>query len=127
MDLVGLDGRSLEGRGILILPDLVGYTRADLINVTTGSRESNAKVHDALHAGNEAYKTLIRRNCTTTPGGLRPKCSKARAKATTSTPQRVAMVKAEKVYDGRIFLLGDAGYAVTVYGISNAMVGAYAN
>jgi 2-polyprenyl-6-methoxyphenol hydroxylase-like FAD-dependent oxidoreductase len=105
-------------------PHPEGRTRGNLINVTPGRVGDNERYTAALSAGNEAYMTLLEKDFADA-GWIAPEVLTAMKESDDFYASEGAQVRTEKLCDGRIVLLGDAGYATQGIGTSNAILGGY--
>jgi 2-polyprenyl-6-methoxyphenol hydroxylase-like FAD-dependent oxidoreductase len=116
------------GRSIFLRPDPDprGRTRGHFMNSAwpsdTAGRE---KINKALRGGNESYMQLVEESFADV--GFHQ--TKEILAAMRSTPDfycsKFAQVRAPRIQDGRVVLLGDAGYATPGIGTSLAIIGAH--
>ncbi|KAK5746910.1 hypothetical protein LTR17_000541 [Elasticomyces elasticus] len=107
-------------------PDPRGRTRGYLVNVTTPAQtEMRARLNEALEQGNEAYMTMLE-ELFEDAGWLAPEVLKGMRESDDFYCSFFAQTRSPKLCDGRVVLLGDAGYATPGIGTSLAITGGYA-
>ncbi|KAG9680533.1 FAD/NAD(P)-binding domain-containing protein, partial [Aureobasidium melanogenum] len=116
------------GRAIFLRPDPDprGRTRGHFMNSAWPSDTATRhKITTALREGNESYMRLVEE----TFADVRFHQTAEVLQAMRSTPDfycaRFAQVRAPKIQDGRVVLLGDAGYATPGIGTSLAIMGGH--
>jgi 2-polyprenyl-6-methoxyphenol hydroxylase-like FAD-dependent oxidoreductase len=118
---------STGGRCACLRPDPSpsGATRAMLFTTTWSNNTSaRARLNTALHASDEAYKNLMD-ELFADAGWLAPEILKGMRESTDFYCSQMAQTRSPKLQDGRVVLLGDAGYALPGLGTSLAITGAY--
>ncbi|KAL8676554.1 MAG: hypothetical protein Q9186_006934 [Xanthomendoza sp. 1 TL-2023] len=116
-----------NGRVIFLRPDPdpAGRTRGNLINLTTTRElETRQKLDNALRQGNESYMTLMD-DLFHDAGWLAPEVLKGMHESDDFYCSLFGRVRSPKLQDGRVVLLGDAGYATPGIGTSLAITGGY--
>lgn len=116
-----------RGRCSLLRPDPhpAGRTSALLMNVTTpGDKDMKKRLNDAIREGNESYKALME-ELFCDAGWLAPEIIEGMRKSDDFYCSPFAQVRSPKIHDGRVVLLGDAGYATPGFGTSLAIIGGY--
>jgi 2-polyprenyl-6-methoxyphenol hydroxylase-like FAD-dependent oxidoreductase len=116
------------GRSIFLRPDPDprGRTRGHFMNSAWPSDlAGREKINKALRGGNETYMQLVEESFADV--GFHQ--TKEILAAMRSTPDfycsKFAQVRAPRIQDGRVVLLGDAGYATPGIGTSLAIIGAH--
>ena len=117
------------GRAVFVRPDPnpAGRARGHFINVTTkGDVAMRERLDKALHDGNESYMNLIEENFHDA-GWKTPEVLKAMHECDDFYCSLFGQVRSPNLQDGdgRIVLLGDAGYATPGFGTSLAIIGGY--
>jgi len=115
------------GRCVMIRPDPhpEGRTRAMFMNITTkGDVETKDRLNKALKEGNESYMTLMEEMYRDV-GWLTPEILKGMRESDDFYCSLFGQTRAPKIQDGRVILLGDAGYATPGFGTSLAIIGGY--
>lgn len=106
-------------------PDPAGRTRGHLVNVTTsGDVETKARLDKALRQGNESYMELME-EVFRDAGWLAPEVLRGMRESDDFYCSLFAQIRSPKLHDGRVVLLGDAGYATPGIGTSLAIIGGY--
>ena len=115
------------GRALYLRPDPnpAGRTRGMLMIATPeGDFERKGKLDKALREGNEAYMQLMEemyRDC----GWLSSEVLEGMRSSDDFYCQLFGQVRSPKLHNGRVVLLGDAGYATPGIGTSLAIIGGY--
>ena len=115
------------GRCIFLRPDPhpAGRTRACIINVTPDNDvATRAKLDSALREGNETYMKLME-ELFHDAGGPAPEVLHGMRESSDFYCSLFAQTRSPRLQDGRIVLLGDAGYATPGLGTSLAIMGGY--
>ncbi len=115
------------GRVIFLRPDPnpAGRTRGNLMNVTTSRDiETKEKLNKALREGNESYMKLMEEMFRDV-GWLAPEVLRSMRESDDFYCSLFAQIRSPKLHDGRVVLLGDAGYATPGIGTSLAIIGGY--
>jgi len=115
------------GRAIFLRPDPdpAGRTRCNLMNVTTSADvETKARLNKALREGNESYMNLME-EMFSDAGWLAPEVLRGMRESDDFYCSLFGQIRSPKLHDGRVVLLGDAGYATPGMGTSLAMIGGY--
>ncbi|CAF1475906.1 unnamed protein product [Adineta ricciae] len=113
------------GRCIFLRPDPAGRTRGDLINVTArGDIETKKRLNEALREGNESYMKLME-EIFCDAGWVAPEVLQSMHESVDFYCSLFTQVRSPKIHDGRVVLLGDAGYATPGFGTSLAIIGGY--
>ncbi|MCJ1396178.1 hypothetical protein MMC18_009067 [Xylographa bjoerkii] len=118
---------STGGRAIYLRPDPdpAGRTRAILMNVTTsGDVEKKERLSKALREGNESYMKLMEEMFHDV-GWKAPEVLQGMLESDDFYCSQVGQTRSPKIHDGRVVLVGDAGYATPGFGTSLAIIGAY--
>ncbi|EMD01211.1 hypothetical protein BAUCODRAFT_29658 [Baudoinia panamericana UAMH 10762] len=118
---------AVGGRCMLIRPDPHpdGRVRAMFMNITTKKQtEMKKRLNDALAEGNEAYMKLME-ELFHDAGWLASELLKGMRESDDFYASLFAQVRAPKLQDDRVVLLGDAGYATPGMGTSLAIMGGY--
>lgn len=106
-------------------PDPAGRTRGNLINVTTsGDVETRKRLDKALREGNESYMELME-EIFRDAGWLAPEVLRGMRESDDFYCSLFGQIRSPKIHDGRVVLLGDAGYATPGIGTSLAIIGGY--
>ena len=106
-------------------PDPAGRTRGNLINVTTsGDVETRKRLDKALREGNESYMELME-EMFRDAGWLAPEVLRGMRESDDFYCSLFGQIRSPKIHDGRVVLLGDAGYATPGIGTSLAIIGGY--
>ncbi|CZS97235.1 related to salicylate 1-monooxygenase [Rhynchosporium agropyri] len=115
------------GRAVIIRPDPhpEGKTRAMFMNVTWKSNvEMKKRLNIALREGNEAYMKLME-ELYADVGWLTPEILRGMRQSDDFYCSLFAQIRSPKLHQGRVVLLGDAGYATPGFGTSLAIIGGY--
>ncbi|KAK4691453.1 hypothetical protein P7C71_g5549, partial [Lecanoromycetidae sp. Uapishka_2] len=115
------------GRAIFLRPDPdpAGRTRGNLIKVTAdGDIETKERLDKALREGNESYMKLME-EIFRDAGWMAPEVLKGMRESDDFYCSLFAQIRSPKLQDGRVVLLGDAGYATPGFGTSLAIIGGY--
>lgn len=115
------------GRAIFLRPDPnpAGRTRCNLMNVTTSADvETKERLNKALREGNESYMKLME-EMFSDAGWLAPEVLRGMRESDDFYCSLFGQIRSPKLQDGRVVLLGDAGYATPGMGTSLAMIGGY--
>lgn len=106
-------------------PDPAGRTRANLMNVTTsGDIETKERLNRALREGNESYMQLMEEMFSDV-GWLAPEVLRGMRESDDFYCSLFGQIRSPRIHDGRVVLLGDAGYATPGFGTSLAIMGGY--
>ena len=106
-------------------PDPTGRTRGHLINVTTDRDiETRGRLDKALREGNESYMKLMEEMFRDV-GWVAPEVLQSMRESDEFYCSPFAQIRSPKIHDGRVALLGDAGYATPGFGTSLAIIGGY--
>lgn len=106
-------------------PDPAGRTRGHLMSVTTsGDVETKKRLEKALREGHESYMQLME-EMFRDAGWLAPQVLRGMRESDDFYCSLFGQVRSPKVHDGRVVLLGDAGYATPGIGTSLAIIGGY--
>ncbi|KAL8671453.1 MAG: hypothetical protein Q9168_004041 [Polycauliona sp. 1 TL-2023] len=114
-------------RGIFLRPDPdpAGRTRGNLMVITTDSDvETRQKLDDAVRQGNESFMTLMEDQFKDA-GWLAPEVLQGMRQSDDFYCSLFGRVRSPKLQEGRVVLLGDAGYATPGIGTSLAIIGGY--
>lgn len=115
------------GRAVFLRPDPdpAGRTRGHLINVIT-NRDVDAKARHitTLREGNESYMKLMEERFRDV-GWLAPEVLQGMRESDDFYCSIFGQVRSPILHDGRVVLLGDAGYATPGFGTSLAIIGGY--
>lgn len=115
------------GRNIFLRPDPnpAGHTRGNLINVTAnGDTKTKERLNNAIRDGNESYMKLMEETFSDA-GWLAPEVLKGMRESDDFTCSLFAQIRAPKIHNGHLVLVGDAGYATPGFGTSLAIIGGY--
>ncbi|MCJ1457104.1 hypothetical protein MMC28_007470 [Mycoblastus sanguinarius] len=115
------------GRAVFLRPDPnpAGRTRANLMIVTTsGDIETKERLNKALREGNESYTKLMEEMFRDV-GWLAPEVLQSMRESDDFYCSLFGQIRSPKIHDGRVVLLGDAGYATPGFGTSLAIIGGY--
>ncbi|XMA16680.1 hypothetical protein WAI453_009471 [Rhynchosporium graminicola] len=115
------------GRAVIIRPDPhpEGKTRVMFMNVTWKSNvEMKKRLNIALREGNEAYMKLME-ELYADVGWLTPEILRGMRQSDDFYCSLFAQIRSPKLHQGRVVLLGDAGYATPGFGTSLAIIGSY--
>jgi 2-polyprenyl-6-methoxyphenol hydroxylase-like FAD-dependent oxidoreductase len=118
---------STNGRVVFFRPDPDprGRTRAYLVNVTPdGDTTLSQRLKDGLEQGHEAYKDLME-ELFEDAGWISKKVIEGMRASDDFYCSIFAQTRSPKLCDGRVVLLGDAGYATPGIGTSLAIIGGY--
>ena len=106
-------------------PDPAGRTRGNLMNVTTsGDIETKERLNKALREGNESYMKLMEEMFRDV-GWLAPEVLRGMRESDDFYCSPFGQIRSPRLHDGRVVLLGDAGYATPGFGTSLAIIGGY--
>jgi 2-polyprenyl-6-methoxyphenol hydroxylase-like FAD-dependent oxidoreductase len=106
-------------------PDPAGRTRGNLMNVTTrGDIETKERLNKALREGNESYMKLMEEMFRDV-GWVAPEVLQSMRESDDFYCSLFGQIRSPKIHDGRVVLLGDAGYATPGFGTSLAIIGGY--
>ena len=106
-------------------PDPAGRTRGNLMNVTTsGDIETKERLNRALREGNESYMKLMEEMFRDV-GWVAPEVLQGMRESDDFYCSLFGQIRSPKLHDGRVVLLGDAGYATPGFGTSLAIIGGY--
>lgn len=121
-------GYSATGGRIAILrpdPHPSGRVRAMFMNSTLPSDAvTRERLNNASREGDEAYKRLMQ-EMFTDAGWLSNEMLSGMRESEDFYCSIFAQTRSPKLHDGRVVLLGDAGYALPGFGTSAAIMGAY--
>lgn len=115
------------GRAVFLRPDPdpAGRTRANLMNVTTsGDIKTKERFKKALRQGNESYMKLMEEMFRDV-GWKAPEVLRGMRESDDFYCSLFGQIRSPKIHDGRVVLLGDAGYATPGFGTSLAIIGGY--
>lgn len=115
------------GRAVFLRPDPdpAGRTRGHFINVTTSREiETREKLNKALRDGHESYMELME-ELFRDAGWMAPEVLRNMRESDDFYCSPFGQVRSPKIHDGRVVLLGDAGYATPGFGTSLAIMGGY--
>ena len=115
------------GRVVFLRPDPnpAGRTRGHLINVTpSGDIERKQRLDTALREGNESYMKLMEEMFRDV-GWTAPEVLQSMRESDDFYCSPFGQIRSPKIHDGRMVLLGDAGYATPGFGTSLAIIGGY--
>ncbi|KAE9365900.1 FAD/NAD(P)-binding domain-containing protein [Stipitochalara longipes BDJ] len=115
------------GRAIFLRPDPdpAGRTRAILMIVTTSRDiETKERLNKALREGNESYMKLMEEMFGNV-GWLAPEVLQGMRQSDDFYCSLFGQLRSPRIHDGRVILLGDAGYATPGFGTSLAIIGGY--
>ena len=118
---------STGGRVVFLRPDYdpAGRTRVILLNVTTSRDvETKERLNKALREGNESYMKLMGEMFHDV-GWAAPEVLQGMRESDDFYCNLFGHVRSPKIHDGRVVLLGDAGYATPGFGTSLAIIGGY--
>ena len=106
-------------------PDPTGRTRGMLMNVTTSRDvETKARLNKALREGNESYMKLME-EIFRDVGWVAPEVLRGMRDSDDFYCSLFGQIRSPRIQDGRVVLLGDAGYATPGIGTSLAIIGGY--
>jgi 2-polyprenyl-6-methoxyphenol hydroxylase-like FAD-dependent oxidoreductase len=106
-------------------PDPAGRTRGNLMNVTTsGDTETKQRLNNAIREGNESYMKLMEEMFSDV-GWIAPEVLRGMRESDDFYCSLFGQIRSPKLQDGRVILLGDAGYATPGLGTSLAIIGGY--
>jgi len=106
-------------------PDPAGRTRGNFMNVTTSRDvETKERLNKALREGNESYMKLMEEMFRDV-GWLAPEVLQSMRESDDFYCSLFGQIRSPKLHDGRVVLLGDAGYATPGFGTSLAIIGGY--
>ncbi|KAK0261332.1 hypothetical protein LTR29_005461 [Friedmanniomyces endolithicus] len=106
-------------------PDPRGRTRAYLCNVTLPAQtKERDRLNEALEQGDKAYMTMLE-DLFKDAGWLAPEVLKSMRESDDFYCSLFAQTRSPKLCNGRVVLLGDAGYATPGIGTSLAIIGGY--
>lgn len=115
------------GRVIFLRPDPnpAGYTRGMFMNVTwNGDIGVKDRLNEAIREGKESYMKLME-EMFHDAGWVAPQVLQSMRESDNFYCSLFAQVRTPKIQDGRVVLLGDAGYATPGFGTSLAIIGGY--
>lgn len=114
-----------RGRAVLLRPDPAGRTRANLLTVTWNSNtEMKARLNKALSEGNDSFTRLMA-ELFADEKWLLPQVLEGMRTSDDFYGSMFAQVRCDRLRQGRVVLLGDAGYATPGFGTSLAITGGY--
>jgi 2-polyprenyl-6-methoxyphenol hydroxylase-like FAD-dependent oxidoreductase len=116
-----------KGRAVFLRPDPnpAGRTRAIFMNITRkGDVETKQRLDKAVREGNESYMTVMEEMYGDV-GWLTPEVLKGMRESDDFYCSQFGQIRSPKLHDGRVVLLGDAGYATPGIGTSLAIIGGY--
>jgi 2-polyprenyl-6-methoxyphenol hydroxylase-like FAD-dependent oxidoreductase len=106
-------------------PDPAGRTRGHLINITpSGDIQTKERLNEAISEGNKSYMQLME-EIFHDAGWIAPEVLRSMHESDDFYCSLFAQVRSPKICDGRVVLLGDAGYATPGFGTSLAIIGGY--
>ena len=106
-------------------PDPAGRTRVILMNVTRrGDMETKETLNKALREGNESYMRLMEEMFRDV-GWMASEILQGMRESDDFYCSLFGQIRSPKIHDGRVVLLGDAGYATPGFGTSLAIIGGY--
>ena len=106
-------------------PDPAGRTRGHLTVVTTSREvETRERLDKALRDGHESYMKLMEEFFSDV-GWMAPEVLQGMRESDDFYCSAFGQVRSPKIHDGRVVLLGDAGYATPGFGTSLAIMGGY--
>ena len=106
-------------------PDPAGRTRGHLINVTTSREiERRERLDKALRDGHESYMQLME-ELFSDAGWMASEVLQSMRQSDDFYCSVFGQVRSPKIHNGRVVLLGDAGYATPGFGTSLAIMGGY--
>ncbi|KAL8877517.1 MAG: hypothetical protein Q9198_004480 [Flavoplaca austrocitrina] len=106
-------------------PDSAGRTRGNLMVITTDRElETRQKLDEAIRNSNESYVTLMEEQFHDA-GWMAPEVLQGMRQSDDFYCSLFGRVRAPKLQDGCVVLLGDAGYATPGIGTSLAIIGGY--
>lgn len=117
-----------RGRCVLLRPDPhpAGRTRANLMNITwRRDTAMKARLNTALDEGSESYMRLLEELYGDDADWLTPEVLRGMRASNDFYCSLFGQVRTPILHDGRIVLLGDAGYATPGFGTSLAIIGGY--
>ena len=95
------------------------------MNVTTsGDIETKERLNKALREGNESYMKLMEEMFRDV-GWVAPEVLQSMRESDDFYCSLFGQIRSPKIHDGRVVLLGDAGYATPGFGTSLAIIGGY--
>jgi 2-polyprenyl-6-methoxyphenol hydroxylase-like FAD-dependent oxidoreductase len=115
------------GRAVILRPDPdpAGRTRAIFMNATTsGNNKTKERLNKALSEGNESYMKLMEEMFHDV-GWMAPEVLRGMRESDDFYCSQFGQIRSPKLHDGRVVLLGDAGYATPGFGTSLAIIGGY--
>ena len=118
---------STAGRVVFLRPDPdpAGRTRGNLMTVTrSGDTETREKLDKVLRQGNESYMKLMEETFRDA-GWVAPEVLQGMRESDDVYCSLFGQIRSPKIHDGRVVLLGDAGYATPGFGTSLAIIGGY--
>ena len=116
-----------RGRVIFLRPDPdpAGRTRGHFIKVTSRTdTETKERLDKAIHDGHESYMNLME-EMFCDAGWMAPEVLRGMRESDDFYCSPFGQIRSPKLYDGRVVLLGDAGYATPGFGTSLAIIGGY--
>ena len=106
-------------------PNPTGRTRAILMIVTTsGDIARKERLNKALREGNESYMKLMEKMFGGV-GWLSPEVLRGMRESDDFYCSIFGQIRSRKLYDGRVVMLGETGYATPGFGTSLAIIGGY--
>ena len=121
-------GYNATGGRVIFLrpdPDPAGRTRGGFLNVTTsGDIATKERLNKALREGNESYMELMEEMFRDV-GWLAPEVLRGMRESDDFYCSLFGQIRSPKLHEGRVVLLGDAGYATPGIGTSLAIIGGY--
>ncbi|KAK3063658.1 hypothetical protein LTS18_013771 [Coniosporium uncinatum] len=106
-------------------PDPAGRTRGNLVVVSTrGDVKRKERLNKALRDGNESYMKLMEEMFEDS-GWVALEVLQGMRESDDFYCSPVGQIRSPKLHDGRVVLLGDAGYATPGFGTSLALIGGY--
>jgi 2-polyprenyl-6-methoxyphenol hydroxylase-like FAD-dependent oxidoreductase len=115
------------GRAVFLRPDPnpEGRTRGNLMIVTTsGDTEMKQKLNNAVREGNESFMKLME-EMFHDAGWMVPEVLKGMRESDDFYCSLFGQIRSPKIQEGRVVLVGDAGYATPGFGTSLAIIGGY--
>lgn len=113
------------GRVVFLRPDPAGLTRGGFLNVRTkGDIEAKERLDKALREGNESYMKLMEEMFHDV-GWIAPEVLRGMRESDDFYCSLFGQIRSPRIHDGRVVLLGDAGYATPGFGTSLAIIGGY--
>lgn len=116
-----------NGRVIFLRPDPdpTGRTRGHFIKISTKTdTKSKQRLNSAMREGKESYMKLMEEMFSDV-GWLAPEVLQGMRESDDFYCSLFAEIRTPKIQDGRVALVGDAGYATPGFGTSLAIIGGY--